>query len=68
MNNTLGDLRHATLATRKRLSDQSIGTRVEAGRVQVVRVEYLKGGRTNTTPLSDWFAQIADAVAFLNSL
>lgn len=51
---TLMDLRNATLAARERTSDNTISTRVEAGRVQVVRVTYpaKKRGRSIVTPVT----------------
>lgn len=61
------DIQRATLAARQRTGDNGIGTRVEAGRVQVVRVEYVKRKPANVTPLSA-FVTAAEAVEFLNSL
>ncbi len=51
--NTLLQLRNATLAARQRTGDQHIGTRVEAGKVQVVRA--VPAGREfDVTPLTGW--------------
>lgn len=44
----------ATLAARARLADNTIGTRTQAGRMQVVRVTYDAAGRSTTVPASDW--------------
>jgi hypothetical protein len=66
---TLIALQQATLAARKRTGDDAIGTQVEAGKVQVVRVTYPNGKRkpAHVEPLSG-FLSAADAVAFVNAL
>jgi len=52
--NTLLQLRNATLAARQRTGDDHIGTRVEAGRVQVVRAVPAARGRFDVTPITGW--------------
>ncbi|WP_298236601.1 hypothetical protein [uncultured Azohydromonas sp.] len=66
---TLMDLRNATLAARQRTNDDTISTRVEAGRVQVVRVTYppRKHGRSVVTPITGFLAP-EDAVRALETL
>ena len=66
---SLMDLRQATLAARVRTNDQSISTRVEAGKVQVVRVHYPAGDpeRTVVTPITDFLPPEA-AVRALEAL
>lgn len=66
---TLFDIRNATLAARTRKNDQSIGTQIEAGKVQVVQVTYPAGkrGKSTVTALSGWL-YADDAVKFLDAL
>lgn len=64
---TLSNLRAATLDARARLNDKSIGTHVENGKLQVIRVTYAKGGRSTVTPLSGWL-DIGGACDFLRAL
>jgi hypothetical protein len=66
---SLMDLRQATLAARVRTNDQGISTRVEAGRVQVVRVHYPAGNpdRAVVTPITDFLPSDA-AVRALEAL
>lgn len=64
---TMGDIRRATLAARERTGDKAIGTAVKAGKFQVQRVTYRKGGTSDVVALSDYLLP-ADAVAFLNEL
>lgn len=61
--NTLFDIQRATLAARARLADDAIGTRVDAGLVQVCRVTYPCGRHevANVEPISDFMP--ADQVA-----
>lgn len=63
---TFGDLRRATLAARQRTGDTALGTRVNAGLFQVVRVTY-GGGRSAVQPMSEYLPA-ADAISFLNEL
>ncbi|MGE4243698.1 hypothetical protein [Ramlibacter sp.] len=63
----LAPLQQATLAARKRTADAAIGTRVEAGRFQVVRVTYPDGKNGHVEPLSGWLT-MPKAVDHLNSL
>jgi hypothetical protein len=66
---TMMDLRNATLSARQRTNDNSISTRVEAGRVQIVRVTYPpeKRGRSVVTPVTA-FVSPDEAVQALKSL
>lgn len=66
---TLMDLRNATLSARRRTGDNAIGTQVEAGKVQVVRVTYPsgKGGKSVVTPLTR-FLDPDDAIRALDAL
>ena len=59
----IGELQAATLDTRSRLNDSSIGTQVNKGRFRVVRTVYDKT-TTMVTPLSDWLL-LSDAIVFL---
>jgi hypothetical protein len=52
--NQLFTLQHAVLTARERLNDKTIGTRVEDGRVQIVRVTYPNGAVSVVTPASEW--------------
>ena len=63
----LAALRIATLDARVRMQDNTIGTRVEAGKLQLVRVTYDGRGVSTVAPFSDWMP-MADAVAALNAL
>lgn len=47
-------IQSATLVARARLADNTIGTRTENGRMQVVRVTYDTAGRSTIVPASDW--------------
>lgn len=66
-NVTFGDIRNATLAARQRTGDSAIGTRVQKGLFQVVRVTYAKGGKSDVQALSDYL-MLAAAVSFLQEL
>ena len=58
---TIFDLQRATLAARARNGDPTIGTRVQSGRVQIVRVTYPERlrGDSVVAPVSAFMA--ADA-------
>lgn len=60
-------LQQATVAARDRLNDKTIGTRVDGGKVQVVRVTYPNGSNATVTPVSG-FLQSDEAIAFLNGM
>ena len=66
--NHLSLLRDATIAARERTGDVTIGTRVQNGRIQLVRVTYPSGKRGASTviPASGWLAP-ADAIARLDA-
>lgn len=64
---TFGDIRRATLAARERTGDKAIGTNVEQGLFQVVRVTYPAKAKSVVEPLSARLTP-ADTVAFLNEL
>lgn len=66
---TLIDLRNATLCARERTNDNTIGTRVDAGRVQVVRVFYPAGKpeKSVVTPVTG-FLPLDEAVRALDAL
>ena len=51
---TMLTIQSATIATRERLNDSQISTRVDCGNIQVVRVIPVKGRRPDVVPLSDW--------------
>lgn len=63
------ELRNATLAARERTGDTAISTRVDAGRVQLVRVTYPNGKRkpAHEAPIGE-FMPPADAIKALNAL
>ena len=64
----LNDIRTATLQARKRLADDTIATRTQAGQVQIVRVEYTgKRKVSHVTPLSQYMAA-AEVVGALDAL
>lgn len=66
--NTLLRLQAATLAARARLNDQTIGTSVKDGLVQLERVVFVKGRKTaEVTPLSKPMPA-ADAIKALDAL
>lgn len=62
--NALFQLQQATLAARQRTGDKHIGTRIEAGRVQVVRAVPTTRGRFDVLPLSGWMTaqEAVDAI------
>jgi hypothetical protein len=66
---TLMDLRNATLSARQRTGDHAISTRVDKGRIQVVRVFYPAGkpDQSVVEPVTG-FITLADAVRALNAL
>lgn len=66
---TIRQVQAATLAARTRLADDTIGTRAESGRLQVVRVTYPAGkrGAANVVPCSDWLAP-SEVVAYLGAM
>lgn len=63
----LFSLQQATLAARARLNDQTIGTRVDAGKVQVVRITYPNGPNATVARVSGFLSPQA-AVAFLQRM
>lgn len=66
---TIFDFQRATLAARQRLGDKSIGTRVNAGKIQVIRVSYPKEKRGfgSIEPISAWLS-LDDGMAFIESM
>lgn len=66
---TLMDLRNATISARQRTRDNTISTRVERGKVQVVRVFYPAGKPDESVvePVTD-FVFLVDAIEALNAL
>jgi hypothetical protein len=60
-------IRAATLAARQRLADNTLGTHVEAGRIQVIRVTYPNGRDGVVDPVSDWMP-VADVCDYLAAL
>lgn len=60
-------LRNATLAARQRTGDETIGTTVSAGKVQIVRVTFNAKGRSTVAPATDWLT-VAEAVQALEAL
>lgn len=50
----LADIQQATIAARSRTGDNSISTRADKGRVQIVRVSYDAQGTSTVMPMSDW--------------
>lgn len=60
-------LQRATLDARKRLNDKSIGTHVQAGRLQIVRVTYNEKGRSTVTPVSGWLT-MTEVIGALDAL
>ena len=63
---TFFDLQKATLAARDRMANNTIGTRIRAGLVQVVMV-HMEKRRTVELPLSD-FVCADRAVEILNGM
>lgn len=65
----MANLQQATLEARKRTGDKSIATRVEAGRIQVVKVTYPAGGggRSNVEPITEYMT-IGEAIRALEAL
>ena len=61
------EIQAATNAARSRLNDGSLATRVEAGKIQVVRVTYPDGSKSVVTPVSDWMP-IADVCQYLQTI
>lgn len=51
---TVADLRTALLDLRKRTGDNSLGHTVKAGKFQLCRVTYGKGGKSEVLALSRW--------------
>lgn len=64
---TLFAIQQATQQARARLSDKTISTRVENGRIQVVRVTYPNGRDSVVSPVSKWML-VADVFDYLNKL
>lgn len=60
-------IRNATLDARIRMQDESIGTRVECGELQIIRVTYDGRGISTVTPASDW-VPVAEAVGLINAM
>ena len=63
---TLIDIQTATRAARCRLEDEAIATRAEAGKIQVVRVNYADGN-AEVAPISQWMP-VSQVVGYLNAL
>ena len=57
----------ATLAARKRTGDDSISTRVNQGRFQIVSVTYAKRGKSTVNEMSEWLVG-SDLIDALNAL
>lgn len=65
---TLRSIQAATLAMRARTGDNSLGTRVSKGRLQVVRVtDNGKRRACTVTPVTDW-VPVRDAVAAIDGV
>lgn len=63
----LGQIQSKTLAARARTGNNGVGTKVKAGRVQVVDVTFDAKGNSTVKPLSDWGSQ-DEAMKFLDAL
>jgi hypothetical protein len=64
---TLFTIRDAVKAARLRTGDRTIGTHLEQGRLQVIRVTYTAKGTSRIAPLTGWLSA-ADALAVINAL
>jgi hypothetical protein len=60
-------LQTATINARARMGDDSISTRVHAGVVQVVRVNYDSGGSSIVGQVSGWIS-MSEAASFLDEM
>lgn len=63
---SLRDIQAATLAARERLDDPRIGTRVQKGKFQIVRVEFDSEGSCIETELSGWMEAVCLIPALQN--
>ena len=63
----LAEIRNATLDARVRMRDNTIGTRAEAGKLQIIRVTYSGSGISTIVPASEWMPA-ADVIAALNAM
>lgn len=64
---TLFTIRDAVKEARLRTGDRSIGTQLEQGRLQVIRVTYTAKGTSTISPITGWLAADA-ALAAINAL
>ena len=65
--NELLKIQAATNAARQRMADKTIGTRVDAGKIQVIRVTYPHGPKAVINPVSDWMA-VSEVCGYLAAL
>ena len=63
---TLIAIQAATIAARTRFADNAIATRAEAGRIQVVRVNYTDD-KAKPIPLSRWMP-VSQVVSYLSAM
>lgn len=63
---TLGDIRKATHAARLRQGGEGVSTRIEQGKLQLVRVTQTRG-KVIVDELTDWLVPV-DALEALNSI
>jgi hypothetical protein len=65
---TMLAIQKATVGAKSRTGDQTLGTRVDKGRLQVVRViKHTKGPGCDVLPVTE-FLPIPDAIAYLESM
>ena len=60
-------IRDAVQSVRTRTGDKSIGTHLDRGRLQVIRITYNAKGVSTIAPVTDWLP-IAAAIDALNAL
>jgi hypothetical protein len=67
MTNDILAIRSAIKSAQHRTGDSTLATKMQCGRVQIVRVTYKANGVGIVEPVSDWVA-VSDACGVINSL
>lgn len=65
--NTIANIQKSTLNARNRTGDGTIGTRVEKGLFQVVRVTYNGAGKSTVSQVNN-FSSADQTIKFLDSM
>lgn len=62
----MNEIKKSTLALRARTGDDTLGTQVESGKIQLVSVTYDGTGVSTVAPKSEWVL-VSDAVSMIEN-